>query len=69
MEDKMECGKCGFKWMHRDYDSRHSIEAYTCLICGNRLYPGYPKRYGRTEQKVWETENILKVIHGTSSDC
>lgn len=42
----MECPKC-----HRLMidDSSSGITALMCLFCGNRHYPGYPKRPGNIE--------------------
>lgn len=58
----MECEKCGYQWMHRDDDRKHNIEAFSCLVCGNRLYPGYPRRCVGYEQEIWENTGLLEII-------
>jgi hypothetical protein len=40
----MLCQKCGFG--HMVDDSHHDIRVFKCWVCGERIYPGYPKRSG-----------------------
>ena len=40
----MICQKCGFGYMVDD--SHHDIRVFKCWLCGDRIYPDYPKRSG-----------------------
>ena len=40
----MICLKCGFGYMVDD--SHRDIKSLKCWVCGERIYPGYPKRSG-----------------------
>jgi hypothetical protein len=40
----MACAKCGVGYMIDD--SCNEIEVYKCWVCGDRIYAGYPKRWG-----------------------
>jgi len=42
----IQCDKCGSAMIE---DSSFEIESYRCWNCGNRRYPGYPKRPGNIE--------------------
>jgi hypothetical protein len=44
----MTCSKCGSE-MHREYVYK-GIWAFSCLYCGNIIYPGFPKRTGDLEE-------------------
>jgi len=43
---EIQCDKCGCGMIK---DSSFEIESYRCWNCGNRHYPGYPKRPGNIE--------------------
>ncbi len=38
------CDKCGSRYMVDD--SCYDVKVYKCWVCGNRVYPDHPKRYG-----------------------
>lgn len=40
----MICQKCGFG--HMVDDSHHDIRVFKCWVCGDRIYPDHPKRFG-----------------------
>ncbi|OPX93441.1 MAG: hypothetical protein A4E58_02938 [Syntrophorhabdus sp. PtaB.Bin006] len=51
------CPKCGAP-MHDEYDGQSSIDVYACFKCGNRVYPGYPKRPGTKNIACQDVENL-----------
>ena len=42
--EPIACGKCGYGWMIADSD--YGIKVLRCWVCGNRVYPDYPKKRG-----------------------
>jgi len=44
------------------YEIYLGVESFGCMICGNRIYPGFPRRNGEPEQK-----NIKKL--GKKAKC
>ena len=40
----MKCPKCGTGELHDDSDITHGVRCGSCLICGYRHYPDYPRR-------------------------
>jgi hypothetical protein len=58
----MECDKCGHG-MHREYINY--VESYGCLMCGNVIYPGFPKRIGTLK----DCEGCGKTFEGTETLC
>ncbi len=63
----MVCRKCGFGYMIDD--SHHDIRVFKCWVCGERIYPHYPKRSGALAcsrcGSAMEEENALNLC----KDC
>jgi hypothetical protein len=68
----MACTKCGVGYMIDD--SCGEIEVYKCWVCGDRIYAGYPKRWGalicsrcgndrHVENELGYCEDCLKLLN------
>ena len=60
----MRCPKCNVVSMHDDPDRIAGIQVYACLICGNRVYVGYPKRRGGESGRKGGAEDHAGVVPG-----
>jgi hypothetical protein len=62
----MLCPKCKID-MYRDDDLVNLIMVHACVICGRRVYDGYPTRMGEKAQAKWEHEEMRNVKHYASA--
>lgn len=53
----MICPKCKIE-MYRDDDINNLIMVHACVMCGRRIYDGYPPRKGERAQKQWEAGEL-----------
>ena len=53
----MLCPICKIE-MYRDDDLGNLIMIHACIICGKRVYDGYPARKGGRAQKRWEDQDM-----------
>jgi hypothetical protein len=58
----MICDKCG-SGMHQEYVDY--VESFSCIMCGNIIYPGFPKRIGTFK----DCEACGKTFEGTGILC
>ena len=56
----MICPKCNIE-MYRDDDLSNLIMVHACVICGRRIYDGYPTRRGERAQRRWENQEMKTV--------
>jgi hypothetical protein len=56
----MLCPKCKIE-MYRDDDLGNLIMVHACVICGRRIYDGYPTRKGERAQRKWETDEMKAI--------
>ena len=56
----MLCPKCKIE-MYRDDDLNNLIMVHACVICGRRVYDGYPSRKGERAQRRWEAQELKNV--------
>ncbi len=58
----MQCPKCKIE-MYRDDDLVNFIVVHACIICGRRVYDGYPTRMGEKAQRKWEYNEMRSMKH------
>src|SRR5512135_2135260 len=63
----MACAKCGVGYMIDD--SHGEIEVYKCWVCGDRIYAGYPKRWGALVCSRCGNEKHVENELGCCEDC
>ena len=63
----MICQKCGCA--HMVDDSLHDIKVFRCCVCGDRIYPDHPKRYGAFARFHCGSEMAEKNPLGLCNDC
>ncbi|HEY3277004.1 MAG TPA: hypothetical protein VGJ94_10315 [Syntrophorhabdaceae bacterium] len=56
----MLCPTCKIE-MYRDDDMGNLIMVHACVICGKRVYDGYPTRRGERAQRRWEDQEMKAV--------
>lgn len=56
----MLCPTCKIE-MYRDDDMGNLIMVHACVICGKRVYDGYPSRRGERAQRRWEDQEMKAV--------
>ena len=56
----MVCPTCKIE-MYRDDDLGNLIMVHACVICGKRIYDGYPTRKGERAQRRWEDQEMKAV--------
>ena len=59
-EAAMLCPRCKIE-MYRDDDLVNLIMVHACVICGRRIYNGYPTRRGERAQRKWEADEMKAI--------